>query len=125
MKESISQIIFEDVGGYIAGMFWIEDEKVVDMCGNCVGQFVRWDPGRICVVKKINYTTLNLITHEVNVFGSKQEATNYAIDVNKKDNSHPAFYLYSNVVGGSTSKFEGRLIRKFGTDNYEWEMRDK
>jgi hypothetical protein len=69
-----------------------------------------------------NWIILNLMTNEVNVFASKQEATDCAADVNKKTDGHPSFYLYSNVVGESLCKFEGRLVREFGTDKYEWQV---
>lgn len=72
-----------------------------------------------------NWIILNLMTNEVNVFASKQEATDHAVGVNKKTDGHPSFYLYSNVVGESLSKFEGRLVRKFGTDNFGWEIYDQ
>jgi hypothetical protein len=61
------------------------------------------------------------MSNDVNVWASKEEATNFAVDENKKSENHPAFYLYSQEPGASTSKFEGRLMRQFGTDNYYWE----
>jgi hypothetical protein len=69
------------------------------------------------------YSTLNLITNEVAVHSSKKEATDWAVNENKKSNDHPSFYLYSQESGASTSKFEGELYRKFGSDEFEWCIR--
>ena len=42
---------------------------------------------------KILFSTLNFMSNNVNILASKEEATNFAVDENKKSENHPAFYL--------------------------------